>query len=353
MKAFRYDIESGQPPRLLDVPVPTPAPGQVLVKVAGCGLSGSDLRMIKSNACRHAMQRPFTLGHEAAGWIAELGSGVKNLTIGEPVAVYPHWSSCATCRACRAGREHECAGNADIESCGFGRDGGLAEYLLVPDERFLVRLHGLEAEVAGPLVDTGLAAYGAVKPCLSMLPPDSTAVVLGVGNLGTLAIQLLRQLTGARVIAVDANEGRLELARQSGADLGLIYGSDTELQLREQTCGIGANVVIDCVGVDATMLVGVRALARGGRYVLTASDRGGFRFTADSVPPGAQICVSGGGGTVDLSDLIALAAARRVRTFVDRYPLSRVDQACKDLEAGLLRGRAVCVPDAVMASSHW
>src|SRR6185369_6716631 len=124
-------------------------------------------------------------------------------------------------------------------------DGGHAPYVLVPDARFLVPIHDLDPVQAAPLTDAGITTYSAIKAALPGIWPGSTAVVIGIGGLGLYAVQFLRQLTGARIVAVDSTEARLKLAREYGADEVVSSGPDAAAQIRQITRGIGAAFVLD------------------------------------------------------------------------------------------------------------
>ena len=144
MRAFQL-VEWQQPPVLRDVPVPEPGPGEVLVKVGGAGACHSDLHVMSWPAGVLPYELPFTLGHENAGWIEALGAGVKGWEVGDAVAVYGPWG-CGRCRPCRTGLETLCERAAQLGAAGggLGRDGGMAEYMLVPDQRLLVALGELD-----------------------------------------------------------------------------------------------------------------------------------------------------------------------------------------------------------------
>ncbi|MFF4827271.1 alcohol dehydrogenase catalytic domain-containing protein [Streptomyces sp. NPDC001312] len=202
---------------------------------------------------------PFTLGHETAGYIAELGPGVTGFTSGDAVALVSP-ASCGTCSFCVRGQDNNCP-NAPAGR-GFGRDGGLAEYVLVDDLRALLPLHGLDPRTAGPLTDAGATSYHAVRRAVPRIRPGGTAVVIGAGGLGAFAVQYLRLLTGANVIAVDTDQARLRLTHELGAHNTLV-GTDeqTSDQIRALTDGYGADAVLDFVGVDATIASGIAVVA--------------------------------------------------------------------------------------------
>ena len=168
--------------------------------------------------------------------------------------------------------------------------------------------------------------------------------MIGVGGLGLYAVQFLRQLTGARVVAVDSTEARLKLAREYGADDVVSSGPDAADQIRELTGGVGAAFVLDCVGVNATLATAVAALSWRGRLAMVGAGGGSIPFDFFKVPPGAQLVTSLNGGSIALMEVVEMAALGRLKVLVDRYPLSAAKQAYDDFEHGRLVGRAVLMP---------
>ena len=137
------------------------------------------------------MTLPFTLGHENAGWVETMGPGATGFAPGDPVIVYGPWG-CGLCMNCRQGMENYCQTPGKPSPGGLGgTDGGMAEYLLVPSTRYLIPLGDLDPREAAPLTDAGLTSYHAVKRSVHLLGPGSTAVVIGAGGLGQMAIQVL------------------------------------------------------------------------------------------------------------------------------------------------------------------
>src|SRR6202140_2800834 len=353
MIAYRL-LQPQQPPKLQDVPKPSPGPGQLLIKVGGCGLCHTDIGLMNRTKAEWGdTQPPFTMGHGVAGWVAEIGQGVVGFKSGEPVAVVPLWGSCGHCPPCRRGEENFCYYISRMIGAGIGFDGGLAEYIVV-EARFAVPMNDFDPVVAAPLTDAGLTTYTAIKPALPSLVPGSTAVVIGVGGLGLLAVQFLRTLCSARVIAVDNDQTHLEVAKQHGADKVVPSDGGTTEQIRGLTAGAGANFVLDCVGAERTLKTGVAALARLGRLTLVGAALKTVPFGLHKVPWGAPLPTSLNGGTVNLREVIELARLGRIETIEDRYPLSRVVDAYRDLVGGKVRGRAVCIPGAAasVASSN-
>ena len=319
----------------------------MVVRVAGSGLCHTDLTVISRDAGRwNDTPPPFTLGHEIAGWVEELGTGVTGLKRGDAVAVNPSWASCGRCHMCRSGEENHCLLQKGIRAPGVGYDGGHAPYVLVPEARFLVPIGDLDPVVAAPLTDAGITTYSAIKAALPRIWPGSTAVVIGVGGLGLYAVQFLRLLTGARVVAVDSSGARLKLAREYGADDVVSSGPDAAKEIRELAGGIGAAFVLDCVGVNATLAMAVAALAWRGRLCMVGAGGGSIPFDFFKMPPGAELVTSLNGGSLALKEVVDLVALGRLKVLVDRYPLSAAKQAYDDFEHGRLVGRAVLVPAA-------
>jgi len=250
---------------------------------------------------------------------------------------------------CRSWEKNHCLYQKAIRAPGVGYDGGHAPYVLVPEARFLVPIGDLDPIDAAPLTDAGLTTYSAIKAALPGIWPGSTAVVIGVGGLGIYAVQFLRQLTGARVIAVDTHEARLKLAREYGADDLISSGPDAAAEIRELSGGIGAAFVLDCVGVNATLATGVAALSWRGRLVMLGAGGGSIPFDFFKMPPGSQLVTSLNGGGVALKEVVEMAALGRIKNLEDRYPLSQVKQAYDDFEHGHLTGRAVVIPEETEA----
>jgi propanol-preferring alcohol dehydrogenase len=251
---------------------------------------------------------------------------------------------------CRSGEENHCLYQKGIRAPGVGYNGGHAPYILVPEARFLVPIGDLDPVQAAPLTDAGITTYSAIKAALPGIWPGSTAVVIGVGGLGIYAVQFLRLLTGARVVAVDSTEARLKLAREHGADDVVSSGPDAAKQIRELSGGVGASFVLDCVGINPTLATGVAVLAWRGRLAMVGAGGGSIPFDFFKMPPGAQLVTSLNGGSIALMEVIDLAALGRLKILVDRYPLSAAKQAYDDFDHGRLVGRAVLMPAAAPAA---
>jgi propanol-preferring alcohol dehydrogenase len=339
------------PPELCDVPDPVPDPGAVLLRVAGAGLCHSDLHLMHWPAGTLPYHLPFTLGHEVAGTVVELGPGADGVGVGDSVLVYGPWG-CGACRRCSRGEEHLCerAATTRKRGCGLGHDGGLAEYVVVPSSRLLVPLGDLDPVTAAPLADAGLTTYHAIRRALPYLAPGASAVVIGVGGLGHVAVQLLRALSSAPVIAVDVRPEALELALQAGAAAAMIADDSSEAELRRATGSGGAGLVVDCVGSDATLRLAAAAVAPGGHVSIIGMAGGTFPMHRGGVPMETSVIISNWGTRAELADVVALARAGSIRLEVERVPLSEVVAAYGRLERGDVRGRVVAVPDEGVAA---
>ena len=216
--------------------------------------------------------------------------------------------------------------------------------MLVPSDRLLVPLGDLDPADAAPLTDAGLTPYHAVKRSLPLLIPGSTAVAIGAGGLGHMAVQLLKALSPATVIAVDQRKEALRLAADIGADHGVLAGEDAAAEIRDLTKGKGADVVVDLVGADATLAL---AAARGAppRSHHARRDRRGS-LPVSFFSPAYEVSVANTywGSLPELMEVIALASAGRIRAHVQRFPLADAMLAYEAMREGGLEGRAVIVP---------
>jgi propanol-preferring alcohol dehydrogenase len=342
MKAFRL-TRFGAPGELRETAIPEPGPGQVLVRIAGAGACHSDLHLMEWPEGKLPWKLPFTLGHENAGWVHAVGAGVTSVTVGDAALIYGPWG-CGRCRPCRLGRENYCDRAAELGAAGggLGVDGGMAEYMLVPSARLLVPLGDVDPVRAAPLADAGLTPYHAIVRSRDRLHPGATAAVIGVGGLGQMGVQLLKATTAARVIAIDTDERKLEIARTLGADLAVRSDAAAVDRVRRETGGV--DVVLDMVGADATLDLGTKLLRAEGRLVLVGLAGGSLPLSFFAVPYGAQVSTSYWGTIPELMELVALARAGRIRMDVETFPLDQAPEVYARLRRGEIRGRAVVVP---------
>jgi propanol-preferring alcohol dehydrogenase len=334
----------GRDPELMEIPEPTPGPGEVVIKVGAAGACHSDLHVLYELDASAVWQMPMTLGHETAGWVHALGSGVTGVAEGDPVAVYGAWG-CGFCAHCAVGIENYCERPSLIGGGGLGADGGMADYLLVPHQRHLVPLpDGLDPVTAAPLTDAGLTPYHAIRRSWPKLTPDASIVLIGVGGLGHIAVQIARATTAAQVIAVDVKPDALELARKVGAHHAVESGDSAAAQIRELTGGRGADVVIDFVGATQTLEL-ARAVARVmGDVTIVGIGGGEVPVSFFSQPYEVSIATTYWGSRPELGELLALAASGQISAERSIYSLEHGATAYRDLRDGRVTGRAVVVP---------
>jgi propanol-preferring alcohol dehydrogenase len=333
-------------PELREVAEPDPGPGQVVVRIGGAGACHSDLHLIHDfDEGMLPFWPPFTLGHENAGWVEAVGTGVVGLEPGMPVAVYGPWG-CGHCIRCRQGMENYCENLATLGKMGggLGYDGGMAPLMLVPSARHVVPIGDLDPVEAAPLTDAGLTPYHAVKRSLPLLGARSAAVVIGAGGLGHMAIQVLAALSAAEVIAVDVSTEALHLAQAVGATHAVESGEDAAGQIQELTHGRGADVVLDFVGIDSTLALATASSRSLGHVTLVGIGGGSYPFSFFSTPYEVSMQTTYWGSLPELMEVIALAEQGKLRAHIERYSLDDATQAYEAMHEGSLRGRAVIVP---------
>ena len=344
MQAFQL-VEAQKPAQLREVPVPEPGPGQVLLKVGGAGACHSDLHLMDAPPEAFPAALPFTLGHENAGWIEKLGPGVTGFAPGDPVLVYGPWG-CGTCPSCRVGMENYCETTGGLGGGLGGNDGGMAPYLLVPSTRFLIPLGKLDPRDAAPLTDAALTSYHAVKRSLHLLGAGSTAVVIGAGGLGQMAIQILRALSSATtVVAVDTADDKLATAKRMGADETLLSGDEAVTRIKDITRGQGAQLVLDMVGIDQTLRIAAQVARVRGDLTIVGLGGGSVPVNFFSPPHECSVASPYWGFIGELMEVVALAEAGKINMLVEHFPLERAGEAYQLLREGKIPGRAVITPN--------
>jgi NAD+-dependent secondary alcohol dehydrogenase Adh1 len=343
MKAVRlhhYD----ERPVVEDVPEPTvKRPHDVIVEVGGAGLCRTDLHIVEGQwADRSGVSLPYTLGHENAGWVREVGSAVEHVQPGDTVILHP-LATCGYCRPCRAGDDVHCE-NSTFP--GIDTDGGMAD-LLRTSARSVVKLSpGTAPADVAALADAGLTAYHAVKKAEPLLYPGTACVVTGAGGLGHIGVQCLQALTATSIIVLDANEAALQLAGEWGADeTVLVDGKHVETVL-EMTGGRGAEVVLDFVGERGAQRDAWQMTRRAGSHFVIGYGGTIEVSTIDVISTERNIIGNLVGTYNELAELMVLAEAGQVRLHTRTFPLDAVNDAMDDLDAGRLPGRGILVPAA-------
>lgn len=332
---------AGEPLRLEEVPVPKPRGTEIRIKVAGCGVCHSDLHIARTDRMR--VTRPITLGHEVGGWIdavpraAAAEMKTARLHEGDPVVVFGGWG-CGACAQCSIGEEQRCERST---SPGFQRDGGYAEYMLVPRARHLVSIGDLPPDYAAPLADAGVTPWRAVQRAAAWLQPGARVLLIGLGGLGQFALQYLRRKPDLTIAVRELSPEKLAIASELGADLGLLMGDEALVEL-----GLGgpADVVFDFVGNDPSLDYAVRNVAPGGLVSLVGEGGGRYEFSFRHMPVEASLTTTAWGSISDLRAVVSLAKRGRMKWQVERMPLKEAAAAHDRLAEGRVAGRIVLVP---------
>lgn len=341
---YEYDPEVKAQLKVETVPDPTiQGPTDVIVRIGAAGLCRTDLHVIEG-VFREAMDAegtllPFILGHENAGWVEAVGSGVTSVKPGDAVICHP-MRTCGVCLGCRTGEDMYCERGIFP---GLVANGGFAEYLLT-NERALIKLneHITPVDVA-PLADAGITAYRVAKRAARRLTPGQSCVILGIGGLGHIAVQTMRALSGACLIAIDRSEPARKLAAELGATHVLDSGPDVVQEVRELTHG-GAHAVIDFVGEQGAEQLCWQMLRRGGTHHIVGYGGEIQIPTAYMVDNEIRLEASLVGNYTELVELMELNAAGQVNLRSVQYSLDDINPAIEAFKQGQFVGRAVIVP---------
>ena len=252
---------------VVDMPVPDYGPDDVLVRVAACGICGSDVHGYDGSSGRRIP--PLVMGHEAAGTIAEVGSQIDGFAVGDRVT-FDSTVSCGNCSYCQRGEVNLCEHRQVLGvSCGdYRRHGAFAEYVAVP-ARILYRLpDGLSMEHAALIEAVSIAVHAVRR---SHVEKGDVALVVGAGMIGLLVMQVLRHIGCERIVAVDLDESRLSMACESGADLTLVPSDGVMQQLLECTDGKGFDHSFEVVGFSPTVKMAINSVRKGGTVTLVGN----------------------------------------------------------------------------------
>jgi alcohol dehydrogenase, propanol-preferring len=315
-----------QPLALTDAPDPVPEPGQVVVRVAVCGVCRTDLHVVEGDLAVH---RPHVVpGHEVVGYVEQCGEGVSRLAPGDRVGVAWLWSACGTCRFCRRGDENLCL---DPRFTGWDEDGGYAE-LIVANEAFTYRLPDVFSDhEAAPLLCAGIIGYRALKR--AELPTGGRLGIYGFGGSAHLAAQVAIH-QGATVHVLTRSREAQQLALDLGASsAGDAYGTPPE--------PLDAAILFAPVG--DLVPVALAALDRGGTLSIAGihlSDIPTLDYQKHLFEE-RQIRSVTANTRSDGEELLRIAAEIPIRPHTQPYPMDRADQALRDLAADRVNGAAV------------
>ncbi len=350
MKAAQV-IRPKLPLEVRDIETPVPKGQQVVVDIESAGVCHSDIHVWEGGyegskgeimkVEERGVKFPLTLGHEIAGVVESVGTDVKNIKKGERVIVYP-WIGDGVCPACKVGDEHICD---NPNSLGIFRNGGYAEAVLVPDEKYLVRIGDLDANIVSSLACSGLTSYTAVKNASPS--PKQNMVIIGTGGLGLMAIQIARALFNPTITAVDIDDERLRQAKKLGADYGVNSMSvDVVKQVKDLTQNLGAESILDFVNSPKTVEPALNMLRKRGKLVLVGLFGGSVDLNLPLLPLRSQTIIgSYTGRLADLPDLISLVKRKAINPVISQtFKLSQAHDALVQLKAGKIIGRAVINP---------
>ena len=348
-RCFRLQAH-GAPLVPVETELPEPQGSEAVVRVLAAGVCHSDLFLqdgfIDTGTGRRLdMSRsvavPRVLGHEIAGVVHAVGPDAKTARAGDRVVAFP-WIGCGSCSLCAAGQEHLCS---NARNLGVGADGGFAQFVRVPHERYLVPMGSLAPEQAATYACSGLTAYSALRK-LAPFPADGRLLVIGAGGVGLSGVRLARRLLGAAPIVAEIDRSKWALALDAGA-ADAIDPSDPEAgRALMKATGGGVAGVVDFVGTGESFAFGFGALRKGGRMVSVGMIGGSTPFVPALMPFKAATLIGSYVGSCDeLRELLALAQDGTLPPLpVQTMPLEAVNEALDRLRGGRVAGRAVLTP---------
>ncbi|MGH7529208.1 MAG: L-threonine 3-dehydrogenase [Gemmatimonadales bacterium] len=319
--------------KVTDVPKPSPGAGEVLIAVRHAGVCGTDLHIADWDPwAQGRLNPPLVVGHEFAGQIEQLGAGVSELKVGQPVTAEGHLV-CGHCLQCRTGNSHICKNTRII---GVDRDGAFAEYIVMPATNVLA-LDGISTEI-GAIMDPMGNAFHTV---LTTEIPGSTVFVVGCGPIGCFAVGIARAAGATKVLASDVNPRRLELARAMGAHVAInATRDDVVATVRAETGGEGADVVCEMSGVPSALHQAFAAVRLGGRVQLLGLPKGDVPvdFANDIIFKGVTLYGVIGRKMYEtwnqMRRFLAGGQFDPQPVITHRFPLDQIDQALTAIRSG-------------------
>ena len=350
MKAARI-VEPSKPLEVSEMDIPKPSGNQVVIKVKAAGVCHSDLHLWEGGydlgdgtflkVTDRGVKYPVTPGHEIVGEVFDISDSVGAFSKGDTVLVYP-WLGCGECKTCKGGNEQLCD---TPQSIGLFQNGGYAEYVLVPNFKYLAKIDGVDPEAATSLACSGLTAFTAIKKANSASP--EYLVIIGAGGLGLMGVQIAKAITDAKIICVDLDDQKLVTAKEMGADY-VVNSKDPEtVQKIISLCGNkGADSVVDFVNAPPTAKTGLSVLRKRGNLILVGLFGGSMELSLVTIPL-KSISIQGAytGNYNDMVELIELAKKGTVNPIISkRYSINEANTALEDLKERKIIGRAVINP---------
>ena len=343
-------IEPNKPLEINETELPKPNGNQVIVKVKSTGVCHSDLHLWEGGydtgdgfmkVTDRGVKFPVTPGHEVVGSVEEIGDSVQGVNIGDLVLVYP-WIGCGECATCEKGDTNLCE---SPKSLGVFQDGGYAEYVLVPDAKFLAKIDNLDPDAAASLACSGLTAFTAIKKALTNSPEN--ILIVGAGGLGLMGVQIANALTKANIICADLDDEKLESAKKLGATHIINTKESDAVKKIMSICNEkGVDSIIDFVNAPPTVKMDLSLIRKRGNIILVGLFGGSVELSLVSVPLKA-ITIQGAytGNYNDMLELIKLAQRGVINPIVSKhYKLDDANTALDDLKNRKIIGRAVINP---------
>ena len=343
-------IEPNKPLQINEIVLPNPNGNQVIIKVKSTGVCHSDLHLWEGGydtgdgfmkVTDRGVKFPVTPGHEVVGTVEQIGDSVEGVNIGDLVLIYP-WIGCEQCPTCENGDTNLCE---SPKSLGVFQNGGYAEYVLVPDSKFLAKINNLDPDAAASLACSGLTAFTAIKKALVNKPEN--ILIVGAGGLGLMGVQIAKALTNSNIICADLDDEKLNSAKKLGATHIVNTKEPDAIKEIMSICNEkGVDSIIDFVNAPPTVKMDLSIIRKRGNIVLVGLFGGSVDLSLVSIPLKA-ITIQGAytGNYNDMIELIQLAESGVINPIVSKhYTLDEANIALEDLKNRKIIGRAVINP---------
>lgn len=343
-------MDYGEPLQETSADTPDPTGTEVIVKISHCGVCHSDIHMHdgyfdlgggRQLDVRGGRELPFTLGHEIAGEVEALGPDAQGVSVGTHYAVYP-WIGCGECRLCKRGDEHLC----DVTNhLGINVDGGFATHVVVPHPRYLLSTDGLDPQLSGSYMCSGLTAFSALKKVADKVA-DGPLLIVGLGGVGMMGLQFAQALFDTDIYAADIDPAKRETALKAGAKEVFDPSEDGVRKTILKATGGGAGAAVDYVGAEASLQFSQGAVRKNGAVVVAGLFGGSFQIPVPMFPLRALSIIGTFVGSLnDAKEMLDLVRAGKVAPIpVDLRPMEQANQSLDDLRSGNVIGRVVLTP---------